>query len=319
MNFLIIRFSSLGDIIQTTAFAHTLKKLYPNSRVAYVTKDEFAEILQGQPFIDKVYSFDKDKGIKSIAKEIGKYDCVFDLHVNIRSLLLTFFLKPKCLKRVNKNTIYRFGLVLHSNFITKLFPRNTVDNIQEQLKLINVNDNTEEIKPILYVKAEKQKKRVGMAVGARWKTKMWPKEYFKGLSNLLTKNGFEVALFGSKDEVYLGEYVADKNPNIKSYVGKLSLKETMKEMATCEVFVSNDSGLMHLASALNIPLVAIFGPTVKGFGFCPRGKSIVLETDLNCRPCSLHGTDRCKRNDLKCMNSIKPTLVYETLMKLIEK
>jgi len=318
MNFTVIRFSSLGDIVQTTAFLNTLRDLFPKSRITYVTKDEYKELLEGQPFVDRVVSLKKGQSIFELAKEIEKPHCIFDLHVNIRSILLSSFLKPVCLKRVRKNTIYRYTLVLKSEVLRKLFMRKSIDNIEEQLRLIEGNIDTKSVKPVLYVKnTKKEPKTVGFAIGARWKTKMWPKEYFKELAKMLVGSGYKVWFFGSKDEVEIADFVGRGLEGVESFVGRLSIKETVEEMSKCIGFVSNDSGLMHVAVALDLPLVAVFGPTVRGFGFYPRGRSIVLEKNLNCRPCSLHGTDSCKKGTLECMYAIEPKEVYNALVKLL--
>ena len=318
MRFVVIRFSSLGDIVQTTAFLNKLKGLFPKSHITYVTKERFKEILDGQPFVDRVVALKRGQSIFELAKEIEKPHCVFDLHVNIRSVLLSSLLNPVCLKRVKKNTIYRYALVLKNETLKQLFMRKSIDNIEEQLKLLGVNVDTKDARPVLYVKnTKKEPKAVGFAVGAKWKTKMWPKEYFRELAKMLTKDGYNVWLFGSKDEAEIADFVGRGLDGVESFVGRLSLKGTIEEMSKCIGFVSNDSGLMHVASALDIPLVAIFGPTVRGFGFYPRGRSVVLEKDISCRPCSLHGTDSCKKGTLECLYSIEPREVYSALIGLL--
>ncbi len=318
MRFVIIRFSSLGDIVQTTAFVSTIKHFFPKSHITYVTKSEFKDLLVGQPFVDEVVALRKNQSVLELLKEIEKPHCVFDLHVNVRSIALSSALNPLCLKRVNKNTIFRYSLVLKNNLLKKLFARNSADNIEEQLELMGKDIGIKDVKPVLYVKNKKREPNtVGFAVGAKWKTKMWPKEYFRELAKILLEGGYNVWLFGSENEVEIADFVAKDLNKVQSFVGKLSLKETIEKMSKCIGFVSNDSGLMHVASALDTPLVAIFGPTVRGFGFYPRGKSVVLEKDLDCRPCSLHGTDNCKKGTLDCMYFIEPIEVYNALMGLL--
>ncbi len=318
MNFLVIRFSSLGDIIQTTAFLDTLKKKYPESKIIYATKEEFGELLLGQPYIDELLLLRKNESLLDFAKRAGFINCIFDLHSSLRSVVLSLLIKSNCIKRVKKHVMFRRALVYHSSLLENLFRRTTIDNIEDQIKLIDEGVNTVNIKPVIYLNGVKKRENVvGMAPGARWKTKMWPKEYYKTLANMLTDKGFEVYLFGSKEEVEIAEFIKSNNKMVHSFVGKLSLKETAQKMAECSCFVSNDSGLMHLAVAIDLPVVAIFGPTVKGFGFYPRGRSLVLESDTKCRPCSLHGTNKCKRGDLLCLYSIKPEAVFKSVMALI--
>ncbi|WP_022670251.1 glycosyltransferase family 9 protein [Hippea alviniae] len=314
MKFLVIRFSSLGDIIQTTAFVKKLKEIYPNGEIIYATKEEFKEILEEQPYIDRLIGLKKSESITNFAKRIGKVHCIFDLHKNLRSTALCNILNPACIKRVNKNTIYRYALVLKLKSITKIFERESRDNIQEQLKLINQENS--QAKPYIKVKKSKTDKTViGIAPGAKWHTKMWPKEYYREVAKMLTEKGFYVYIFGSKEEEQVANFIAEGLDRVESFAGKLSIKETAEKMTACKVFISNDSALMHLANALNIPTVAIFGPTVKGFGFYPKRDVIVLEKDLPCRPCSLHGSDRCPNGTLKCLKEIKPEEVYNAVMQ----
>ncbi|AEA33751.1 glycosyltransferase family 9 protein [Hippea maritima] len=313
MRFLIIRFSSLGDIIQTTALVHTLKSLYPTSTVIYVTKPEFEELLKNQPYIDEIYSLKSN--IKDLADNIKNVDCILDLHKNPKSIMLSKLIKSKCIKRVKKHTIYRRALVYKIHH--PLIQRKTQDNIEDQLKLLNIK-NDSSIKPRLFSEVRKKDNVVGIAVGARWETKMWPKEYFKALIKLiLEKTDKDVYLFGSKSEKPIADFIIDGfGDRVKSFVGELSILETIQKMALCNVFISNDSGLMHAAVALDIPLVAIFGPTVKGFGFFPRGNSVVLEKELSCRPCSLHGSSTCPTGRFDCMLNILPDEVFETILKI---
>ncbi len=319
MNFLVIRFSSLGDIIQTTAFLRVLKELYPNGTVFYVTKEEFSDLLKGQPYINELLLLRKGETVFDIVKKIEKVDCIFDLHVNLRSIVLSFLLRPRCVKRVKKNVLYRRALVMHNEFLKKIFERESIDNIEEQIKLITEDVRFKKTKPSIHVANNKKKSNVvGMAIGARWKTKMWPKEYFKKLAFMLADEGFEIYLFGSKEERDVADFVKADNDSVHSFVGELTLIETAEKMSECIGFVSNDSGLMHLAVALDLPLVAIFGPTVRGFGFFPRGRSVVVESDVECRPCSLHGTNKCRRGNLECMYSIQPGRVFQELKKVIK-
>ena len=322
MKFLVIRFSSLGDIILTTAFLQKLKGIYPESTIYYATKAEFAEILYEQPFVDKVIELKKKESIFEFSKKISRetFDCVFDLHKNPRSIALSLLVKTKNIKRVNKHTLYRHKL-LHKKLLFFIKERETEYNIDDEIKLIS--NNYKDAKAVLFVKNKNKqpvKPVIGIAPGAKWETKRWPKEYFKELIELINKDkDCEIRIFGSKDEFYIASYIKNGYKNVVNFAGELSIRKTAEFMAECSLVVSNDSALMHLASALDIPVIAIFGPTVKEFGFYPKGKSYVLEKkELTCRPCSLHGTNRCRKNNHKCMEDIKPQDVYKPIKKLLE-
>ncbi len=321
MKFLVIRFSSLGDIIMTTAFLKALKDKYKNAQIYYATKSEFAEILEHQPFIDGLFALKKNMSITSFAKEFAndRFDCVFDLHKNPRSIALSYLVKTKEIKRVNKHILYRQKLI-HERLFWFIKDRTTNYNIDDQLALIT-NDFKYK-KPVLYVKKADitlKNSAVGIAPGAKWKTKIWPKEYFRYLIDMVVNNlGYDVFIFGSKDELDIANYIKKGYKNVMNFAGELSIKETAEHMAHCSLVISNDSALMHLAVALDIPVVALFGPTVKEFGFYPKGKSVVLEKkDLSCRPCSLHGSDNCPIGTHQCMEDITPDEVFESIKYLL--
>ncbi len=322
MKFLVIRFSSLGDIITTTAFLQILKEQYKESEIYYATKDEFSHILKNQPFVDKVFCLERNENIINFAKKFkGMYfEYVFDLHKNPRSIALSFFVKHKKIKRINKHTLYRYKL-LHKHLLFFVKNRDTQYNIDDQIKL--VSDDFEGRKPVLHVRrahVDLKSPIIGLAPGAKWKTKIWPKEYFKKLANMLIET-FDcgIAIFGSEQELDIANYIKNGYKNVMNFAGKLSIKQTAEFMANCAVVVSNDSALMHMSVALNIPVVAIFGPTVKEFGFFPKGESIVLDNrDLKCRPCSLHGSNRCPKGHHKCMRDINPESVFNAVKLLLE-
>ena len=314
MKLLLIRFSSLGDIIQSTALAYFIKSHYPALKLYFATKEEFAGILKDQSYIDKLFLL-KDSNIKALAESIKAVDIILDLQKNPKSLMLSHLVEAKIKKTADKHSFYRRLLVVNKT-LAGIFKRKTQDNIEDQFKLLGINSEN----ALPYIEVNKQQKihAIGMGVGAKWQTKIWPKEYYRALAHLIVKNlSFEVWLFGSKEERTIAEFVKNNNPKIVNFAGKLSISETAKKMASTIAFVSNDSALMHLGVALNIPVVAIFGSTVKEFGFAPRGRSIVLEKQLSCRPCSLHGSNSCRRGDLACMKLITPIEVFSRLLELL--
>ena len=160
---------------------------------------------------------------------------------------------------------------------------------------------------------------IAIAPGAKWKTKQWPAEYFIELINKLDiRYNPTILLLGSKDEMKIAEKIGSKSKNVLNFAGKLSIGEAASYMRSSDVAVSNDSGLMHMATALDIPVVAMFGPTVKGFGFFPRGRNTVMEKNLECRPCSMHGSGSCKVNTYECMRSITPLEVFDAVSNFLE-
>jgi heptosyltransferase-2 len=146
---------------------------------------------------------------------------------------------------------------------------------------------------------------VGFASDSRWKTKMWGVNKYSALAKEILSWNKDAILFLFGEDKEIGSKIEAVCPHkIYDLMGKLTIKETMALISFMNIFVSNDSGLMHIANAFRVPLVAIFGPTVREFGFFPRGEEVrIMEVDVPCRPCSLHGTDVCKK-DYQCMKMI---------------
>jgi heptosyltransferase-2 len=167
-----------------------------------------------------------------------------------------------------------------------------------------------------------RERAIALAPGARHLTKRWPTKYFVALAKHYAANGYAIRLFGSSLERELCERVAlgVGGTGVRNFAGELSLSGTALELAKCAAAVTNDSGLMHLASAVGTPTLAVFGPTVKGFGFAPRAQSarIIENAGLYCRPCTTHGSERCPEGHFRCMLEVSPETVAISLDEALE-
>jgi heptosyltransferase-2 len=167
-----------------------------------------------------------------------------------------------------------------------------------------------------------RERAIALAPGARHLTKRWPTKYFVSLAKHYAANGYAIRLFGSSLERELCERVAlgVGGTGVRNFAGELSLSGTALELAKCAAAVTNDSGLMHLASAVGTPTLAVFGPTVKEFGFAPRAQSarIIENAGLYCRPCTTHGSERCPEGHFRCMLEVAPETVAISLDEALE-
>jgi len=161
---------------------------------------------------------------------------------------------------------------------------------------------------------------LGIHSGSTWPTKCWPTEYFSEIVKRAAEADVNVLIFAGPDETASAEAVisgADlgaKKNRVINLAGKLSLPQLAAYIGRLDAYLTNDSGPMHLAWVQNTPLVALFGPTVKSLGFFPRGNnSTVLETQLDCRPCGLHGPKKCPRGHHDCMKNITPDMAWNAL------
>lgn len=339
MNILIIRLGSIGDVVLTTPVITALKKIYPDASVDFLVKKEYHELLAGNPHIRKLISFDstRHKGLKGLFEKTRelrseRYQYVIDLHGNLRSRIISALIHGSKTLRYDKQVVQR-RLILNG---FKVQTKHTVDAYLSALNTMGMKEVTGfKSVPSLYLSEDEKKEAaaflknkgipegpiiVGLNPGARWRTKRWTEEGFIDTGRRLVKElGAHIVVFGGPDEVDLCRRIAEGiGKNGLHVAGMVGLKETAALIGRCKVFVSNDSGPMHIATAVGTPVVGIFGPTVCGFGFSPLGKSTVVEKELKCRPCSLHGTNVCPKGHFECMKGIRADDVFEKIMGMLK-
>ena len=339
---LIIRFGSLGDVILTTPVTRAIKEKYNDCEVHVLVKEEFAEVFKDSPYVDKIIKFDIRKGLSflesfkeliKLCKEINEndYSVVIDLHRNLRSFFIRLYSNTErrlCYKKAALQRRLIVGLHLSAEIFKDL--PHTVDKYLNTLKSIGI-DSADRI-PFIYLSTDNEKFaddffkenaiKKGAAVfaispGAKHKSKMYPKEKFVNLINMITdKLNAHVILVGSKaDKEIIGEIKASiKNSDKVSSLMSATIKESAAVIKRCDKLITNDSGPMHIAVAVGTPVVAIFGPTDKRFGFYPLSeKDVVLTMNYDCSPCSLHGKKECVKYNYKCLNDITEERIFKEL------
>lgn len=333
MKILIIRFSSIGDILLTTPFIRQVRSQFPQAQIDYVIKSKFSELIRYNPHLNNIYEFGDPPAepLNLLVKRINpeKYSIIFDLHNNIRSNIVRHRIHAKKKYHIRKNKFEQKLLIwFKKNLYGKITP------IPERYLAVGeacgIQDDNKGLE-FFWPKQTEQKLReslsqtgldlekpiIGLVPGAGFFTKRWPLESFTELAKHISKS-YQIVVLGGKNETGLGEVLAS-NQKILNLAGKLSLLETGIAISLMNLVISNDSGLMHMATAVNTPVVAIFGSSVKELGFFPyRGKSIVLENmELNCRPCSHIGREDCPQDHFKCMREISPEKVYDSAMEIL--
>ncbi len=339
---LVIRFSSLGDVLLSTPLLHQLREKYPRAQIDFLVRSDYAELLRYNPNISNLIEFNNRtgfNGLRDIRKRIqwAGYDVIIDIHRNLRSRFIClginrFFRKRTRILKVRKNQIIRFLLVKFKiNLYRRLYGR--VIPVWEKylraaapLGLLPVNGQ-----PQLFLPENAQSNadsflrglpagdwQVIIAPGARHFTKRWLPEYYAVLiRRLFEENGWHSILVGGEDDVPVIENILTLVPrgSAISVADKLTLPETAALIARAGIMVTNDSGLMHVGSATGIPLVAIFGSTVEELGFFPSSpQATVLENKgLYCRPCTHVGRESCPETHFRCMKEIKPYNVIEII------
>ncbi len=315
-NILVIRFSSLGDVLLTSPFIRALKKKYPNAEIDFLVKRQFSDAVKLNKYLNRVYIYgdEPDEFIKN------KYDVVIDLQNNVRSKRVVRKFKAAKFKfrkpNLKKYLLVKFKINLFDEIhsipqrYSTAFPGLKLDENGLDLFL------PDEIKPSL----RRGKNYIGFCPGSKHYTKQWPKEYFIHLGNMLAEEDYTILLFGGKDDENLCAEIESEIPKAVNLCNNNNLFQTSADMKLCKAVICNDSGLMHTACASDIPVAAIFGSTVKEFGFFPyNATSLVLENkSLSCRPCSHIGRNRCPLKHFKCMKDITPDFVYVKLHELMK-
>jgi heptosyltransferase II len=335
-NFLIIQTAFLGDVILTIPLAQEIKRNFTGSHVSFLCIPSTAGILQNHPCIDDVIVYDKrneDKGIRNFRKLSAKlkgkkFDVLISPHRSSRSSLLSYFTKTPLSISFNKST---FSFL----YKTVVDYSKNLHEIQRNLSLLAPLGiiSKDIVKPDLYPSdSDKQKvsellgkfkineKFVTIAPGSVWFTKTYPEEKFVSLLKLLKEFNVKVVLVGGEDDAGLCSALIyeSKNFNVCNSAGKLTPLQSAELIKRSEVLLTNDSAPLHLANAVGTKVIAIFGATVPEFGFYPYGKDdVIMQTEgLKCRPCSIHGGEKCPIKTFICMHKIDEVLLCEEIIKL---
>ncbi len=332
---LIIQTAFLGDVILTLPLVQALKRSFPDCEVDFVAIPDTALILKSHPDIARVIVYDKHgshgslRSFLSLGKSLHNmnYDYVLSPHRSLRSCLLV--------KRTRAATRVGFDRSVLRRVFTDVVPwKLGVHDIDRNLSLLRpLGITVEREGPRLFVTddqrsdAEKflhengvKSPYIVIAPGTVWPTKRYLVERMAEVADeLLGRFEYVVVIGGPKDKEFEGAFNLSGG-KIVSAIGKLSIMSSAEIIRRAALLIANDSAPVHVASAFDTPTVAIFGPTVKEFGFYPyHRKSIVVETEgLLCRPCSIHGGRTCPTGTFDCMRKIMPDTIVEKALALLE-
>lgn len=316
---LIIRLSSMGDILLTTPLIRSIRKQNPSIQIDFVVKEEFFELLQNNPYLTNIYKYSKEiSAKKELIKSLKSngYERVFDLQNNNRSREIIIKLNSKIFQ-FWKHSIKKFLLVHFKINRLKKVPKipvryaKTAGIILDDEGLDLFTDNVADSR------LEFNQKHIGLCPGAKHFTKRWPKEYFIDLGKKLETAGYKVVLFGGPGEFEVTGEIANQLSSSLNLCND-SILQTAANMKMCKAIYTNDSGTMHLACAVKVPVIAFFGSTVEEFGFYPyKAQNVALEIkNLGCRPCTHIGRKSCPLTHFKCMKEITPELAFNSLKRL---
>ena len=333
---LCIRLSAIGDVILASFLLRLLRNRFPKVEIDFLVKEHLATLIQRNPRVDRVISFDPRKGTRELFHLVRKirirqYDAVIDLQRNFRSILITLLSKSRKRFRSQLFRWERFWMVhFHRNLYQEVKP--VPLRYFEAVSSWGIKDDGLGLELCLDSSAEhsveslfkvsrvmKNEKIVLLAPGAGRKTKRWPAERYGEVGDYFSKKGKRVILIGGeKDRICSEEVMQTMQFPSLDFTGQLSLMETAALVDKSILLVTNDTGVMHMAAALNRNVVSIFGPTTRHFGFMPfRCRSVVVEKEMPCRPCSYHGTETCPKGHFRCMLDIDSSRVIRAAETLL--
>ena len=322
---LVIRFSSIGDIVLTSPVIRCLKNQMPESELHYITKAQFLPVLEANPYIDRIHTI-KDK-VSEVLNELKEehYDHVVDLHKNFRSKEICLKLGKGCTSFDKIN--FRKWLIVNFKY-DRLPPVHIVDRYfgaVSHLGVTNDNGGLDYFIPPRYdcmpqeLPAPFRERYIGWVIGGKHNTKVYPEEKVIGACSRIPQ---PVVLIGGPEDMEKGDRIGKTaGSHVFNACGKLNLSQSASVVKNAALVLTNDTGMMHVAAAFRKRIISFWGNTIPEFGMYPYmpgdgSKSRMLEVkDLSCRPCSKLGYRSCPRGHFRCMNDIGT----EQVIKLIEE
>lgn len=329
----------LGDAVLTLPLLRALKDRYPDAEIDFFVRSGVESIFEGQPEIARVRPFakrGKQKSLNAAVRlgwEIGQegFDLMISTHASLRTALVAGATGIERRIGYDKPWFNRFA---YTETVSRRFDElEEIERLMELVRPLGIDGPAPKAELVLAGDARAaadefwetqgfDRPVLGIHPGSTWPTKCWPVEYFSGVVRRAVESGAHVLVFaGPGEEAVAGQVVdgALADPvRVTNLAGKLNLPQLAAYLGKLDAYLTNDSGPMHLAWTQDVPLVALFGPTVKRLGFFPRGDfSTVMEADVACRPCGLHGPKKCPEGHFRCMKELTPDRVWDVLrMKL---
>ncbi len=340
---IVVQTAFIGDAVLTLPMIQRVKKSYPDISVDVITIPRTAEIFQSHPAIRNVIVYDKrhtDRGIRGILNMVRilkskEYTAALIPHRSFRSALIPAIARIPLRIGFDKSA----GAFLMTHVIPYRSDIHEIERNQTLLRDIDIPITGKEL-PSLYPSTSDKEyithiltewgirsnaPFVAIAPGSVWATKRWPADRYGQLIRMLNGKGVVTVLVGGKEDAALcreivsrSDMVGTECPSLVT-AGRLTLLQSAALLQRARALVTNDTAPMHLAVAMRTPVVAIFGATVPAFGFSPYGESdkVVETLGLPCRPCSIHGGQRCPIKKFDCMEKISTDRVFnEVLQKL---
>ncbi len=329
---LLVRLSSMGDVILTTPLVRALRRRHPGAELTYLVKRPFAPLVSDHPALDRVIAYDPARrSLLDLAAELRRlrFTHCLDLHGSLRSRAL-HWLVPGRWREYSKRRLPREVLIR--------FKRDTYrDRVPEPERFfeaatgLDVRPDGDPPEIFTHPEADARAdawlrdqgladaRPVALVPGAAHATKRWPVESWSALAARLGAAGHALLVLGGPDYAAECRAIAEAGGRrARSAAGAFGLQETAAALRRSALCVAGDTGVMHMASATRTPIVLLLGPTVGEFGFLPyHARITVLERDLPCRPCSAQGGPRCPLGHHRCLRDIAPDEVAGAATRML--
>lgn len=321
---LVIRFSSIGDIVLTTPVLRCLKEqLDGEVELHYLTKTQYKSVIGDNPYVNKIHTIEKSTNEVVSELKLEKFDYVVDLHKNLRSRRV-----------VNSLNVFSFSFnkanyskwLITAFKINRLPKTHIVDRYLETVKSLGIIND---FKGLDYFISDKdkvdlsllpkthQREYIAFAIGAQHATKRLP---LTKIISICKKINTPIVLLGGKEDALIGKEIESAvGENIYNSCGNYSLNQSASLVAQSKTLITHDTGLMHIGAALGVKIVSIWGNTIPEFGMYPYypihpEKYVMIENkELKCRPCSKIGHDSCPKKHFKCMVDIDEEEIIQGL------
>jgi len=329
----------LGDLILTLPLIQAARDVWPEAEIWALTIPGTAEILEGHPAVSGSLVYDKrggESGLPGLLRKARRlrqmsFDLALVPHRSLRSALLCR------IAGIPRRVGFRAGAaaLLFTQVVSHRRDVHEIERNLDLLRILNLNFTSSAPK-IFPGQVQRQQAGdflnrhgvrsdqdlVGVAPGSVWPTKRWSPDGFARVIQTLRKSrGVSAVLLGGAEDEGLCRQIAQlSGGDVPVAAGRLSPLAAAAVMEQCRVVVSNDSAAAHLAAAVSRPVVVIFGPTVPKFGFAPYGdEHLIVQIDVECRPCGIHGGRRCPRQHFNCMGEITPEKVLRAIHTVLDR
>ncbi|KAA3619694.1 MAG: lipopolysaccharide heptosyltransferase II [Calditrichaeota bacterium] len=332
---LIIQTAFFGDAILTSPLIREVRKRFPQAQIDLIANSGAMDLFSRNPNIDAVFPFVKKPFVNKILGFLKlliqirreKYECAISVQSYMTSANLMFFAGiPRRIgfkrQKLLTDPIIHGGLMHRTEYYLSLMKAFSDEKYDRQTEIFWSEDEEKKAVALFESIGNKKAFNLGIAPGSVWFTKRWPKEYFVELIDKLQSESIQIFLIGGPGEVELCAEIEKKcvNKNVTNIGGQHSITGSAAVIKKLDLMLVNDSAPLHIANAVQTDVIAIFGPTVRRYGFYPlRENDTMLELELPCRPCRHNGGPVCPEKHFKCMLELQPAMVLQAIRKYYPK